>query len=218
MALTGDLYTCVVGSRAFGLETEHSDIDLFRVGFGPPPTVERGHCYNLSPEAALRQILAEVPSASLRLLAAMFPASSSGGPVAEYLQQERDELVRQTRCRYYAASLQRAELFWGRNAEVNYREKRALKFPMYAVFLYRVIADYANGVPMAECLRPEGEWRDWLLAVRRGEIPFPELLSRKRELHKRALGVEPFWTRPGDENYILRVRRELAARLCENEG
>lgn len=207
---SSDLYSCVVGSRAFGLDMECSDTDVFRIDNGetPPPLVH-GHYYIRSPQQAVNQFLADVPSASLRLLAAMFPASCSGGALAEYLQREREQIAYHTRSRYYTASIQRAEIFWGHNAEQDYRDGKSLKFPMYSIFFYHILADYATGRSMEECLRPSGELREWLLAVRRGEVPFAEVLQQKLVLHQKASNAKAFWLQPGSAEYISRVRREL---------
>lgn len=217
-----ETYACIVGSRAFGLEIEHSDTDVFRIDNGTvPPPISHGHYYTHSPQQALLQFLGEVPSASLRLLAAMFPASSSGGALAEYLQRERERIVRHTRSRYYTASMHRADIFRGHSAEHAYRTKRsdAGKFLMYAVFLYSVISEYAAGKPMDECLRPSGDFRRWLLGVRNGEVPFAEVLQKSLALRREAAAVREFWMQPGNEEYIEQARRDLQTilRLDRND-
>ena len=54
--------------------------------------------------------------------------------------------------------------------------------------IYFVVSELSN-ISFAEAFKPNEDFRQWLLAVRRNEIPKEEILLRNRELRNNAIKV-----------------------------
>lgn len=187
-------YEAEVGSRAWGLNVEGSDRDLFKVTDETQFPKRRGvHDLLYTPERALEQFTAV--RASVLWLPAMFPSKPATGPAAEFIRQHREELVRSTKSRYYLPSMRFA------NNQFCYAERVYPVFPKhlaYSTLIYFIIWQYAERGEMGQVMPLAEQFRSWLLAVRKRELPFSEVLARNLELREKAAEAGSWWT-SGDD-------------------
>ncbi|MFF8832730.1 DNA polymerase beta superfamily protein [Streptomyces sp. NPDC015131] len=222
LALVRDhtIYSCVMGSRAFGLATEDSDTDRRGVFVAPtalqwrfdkPPTHVEGPAEeqfswelerfcelalraNPSVLECLHSPLVERADATGRELLALRPA---------FLSRQ----VHQTFVRYAAG--QRRKL----DADVRLHGAPRWK---HAMHLLRLLMSCRDLLRTGELVLDVGGERERLLAVRRGEVPWPSVEAWMARLAGEAdeagarSPLPPGPDRRAVEDFLFRVRRESA--------
>ncbi|ATY94982.1 DNA polymerase beta superfamily protein [Streptomyces bacillaris] len=214
------VYACVMGSRAFGLATQDSDTDLRGVyvaptplfwGFTKPPT----HVEGPGPEQFSWE-LERFCELALRANPNVLECLHS--PLVEYADDTGRELValrgaflsRQAHTTFVRYALgQRRKL----EADVRlYGEPRW----KHAMHLLRLLASCRNLLRTGELRIEVGEAREELLAVKRGEVPWPEVerrmnrLAGESEEAAEASPLPPAPDRAAVEDFLVRVRRASA--------
>ncbi|MEU2293739.1 DNA polymerase beta superfamily protein [Streptomyces bacillaris] len=214
------VYACVMGSRAFGLATQDSDTDLRGVyvaptplfwGFAKPPT----HVEGPGPEQFSWE-LERFCELALRANPNVLECLHS--PLVEYADDTGRELValrgaflsRQAHTTFVRYALgQRRKL----EADVRlYGEPRW----KHAMHLLRLLASCRNLLRTGELRIEVGEAREELLAVKRGEVPWPEVerrmnrLAGESEEAAEASPLPPAPDRAAVEDFLVRVRRASA--------
>ncbi|WP_405781969.1 DNA polymerase beta superfamily protein [Streptomyces sp. NBC_00859] len=216
------VYSCVMGSRAFGLATEASDTDRRGVflaptplfwGFGKPPTHVEGPAdeqFSWELERFCELALAANPN----ILECLH------SPIVEHIDATGRELlslrdaflsraVHRTFSRY--ALSQRAKL------AADVRQHGAPRWK-HAMHLLRLMAACRDLLRTGELVIDVGDARERLLAVRRGELTWQESerwMSRLAEEAEEAAARTPLPSEPDRarvEDFLFRVRRESALR------
>ncbi|MEU0398654.1 nucleotidyltransferase domain-containing protein [Streptomyces sp. NPDC006197] len=214
------IYSCVMGSRAFGLATEDSDTDVRGVYLAPtslfwhfdkPPAHVEG-----PGEDHFSWELERFCELALRNNPNVLECLHS--PVVEHVDDRGRELLdlrgaflsrraHQTFVRYAVG--QRRKL----DADVRqYGEPRW----KHAMHLLRLLTSCRDLLRTGELRIDVGEDRDRLLAVRRGEVSWPEVeswMNRLQEEADRAHDTTPLPDAPDEprvQDFLIRARRASA--------
>ncbi|MEU9154516.1 nucleotidyltransferase domain-containing protein [Streptomyces sp. NPDC048417] len=214
------IYACVMGSRAFGLATEDSDTDRRGVFLAPTPLFwrfEKPPTHVEGPgEERFSWELERFCELALRANPNILECLHS--PLVEHLDDTGRELrglrgaflsrqVYDTFTRY--ALGQRRKL----DADVRVHGTPRWK---HAMHLLRLLAGARDLLRTGELTIDVGDARESLLAVKRGEVPWPEIETRmtrlaeetERARHGSPLPPEPDHARVAD--FLFRVRRASA--------
>ncbi|MYW69599.1 nucleotidyltransferase [Streptomyces sp. SID8379] len=218
------IYACVMGSRAFGLATETSDTDRRGVylaptplfwGFTKPPThVEGPADEQFSWE--LERFCALALRANPNILECLHsPLVEHVTPLGEELRSLRGAFLsrqaHETFTRYAAGQHKKLE------ADVRVHGAPRWK---HAMHLLRLLMSCRDLLRTGELTIDVGEARDSLLAVKRGEVPWPEVDRRMTLLAEEAekallhtpLPAEP--DRDRIESFLITARRTSALTAC----
>ncbi|MFI6286180.1 DNA polymerase beta superfamily protein [Streptomyces sp. NPDC051018] len=214
------VYSCVMGSRAFGLATSDSDTDRRGVFLAPTPLYWRFEKPPTHVEGpADEQFSWELERfCSLALGANPNILECLASPVVERIDDTGRELlslreaflsreVHRTFVRY--AESQHKKVLAGLSREREPRWKPVLH-------LLRLLMSCRDLLRTGELVLDVGEERERLLAVGRGEVPWREAerwMERTAREADRALSVTPLPAEPDRarvEDFLVRVRRASA--------
>ncbi len=214
------IYRCVVGSRAYGLETESSDtdirgiylapLDLHLSLFGAPEQFEDNGAQTCYWE--LQKFLVMALKANPNILECLYsPLVEKTTPLADRLLALREgflsQMVFQTFNSYALSQFKKLEQDRRNQGEVRWK---------HAMHLLRLLL--TGAATLRECRVPVRveAFRDRLLAVKRGEMPWTEVEAWRQELHRdfeRALAETTLPERPDYEAanaFLIAARRESA--------
>ena len=214
------IYRCVVGSRAYGLETEESDVDRRGIYvapaelewslFGAPEQFEDNGeqaCY-----WEVQKFLIMALKANPDILECLYsPVVEKATVLGEELLRIREgflsQMIFQTFNGYAMSQFKKIEQDIRNHGEVRWK---------HAMHLLRLLMTGAATLREGRVpVRVERE-RERLLAVKRGEASWAEVDAWRKELHRdfeRALAETKLPERPDYEaanRYLVRVRREQA--------
>ncbi len=216
------LYRCVVGSRAYGLDNEASDVDRRGVYLAPPDLqwslfgAPEQFEDNVSQSCywELQKFLVMALKANPNVLECLYsPLVEKLAPLGEELLAMRasflSQMVFQTFNGYAMSQFKKIEQDRRNHGEVRWK---------HAMHLLRLLLSGAatlreGGVPV----RVEAH-RDRLLAIKQGEVPWAEVDAWRKELHgdfDRALAETRLPERPDYEaanRFLIRARKETAER------
>ncbi|MFD3518303.1 DNA polymerase beta superfamily protein [Streptomyces sp. NPDC058657] len=214
------VYACVMGSRAFGLATEESDTDLRGVFVAPTPLFWRfdkppTHLEGPAPEQFSWE-LERFCGLALRANPNILEVLHSPLPLhadhrgEELLSLRGAFLSRQVHTTFvgYAQS-QRRKI----GADV--RQYGAPRWK-HAMHLLRLLSSCLFLLRTGELVLDVGDARESLLAVKRGEVPWPEVERRLSGLIAAASEAAPASPLPPlpdharVEDFLIRTRRESA--------
>jgi hypothetical protein len=214
------IYACVMGSRAFGLATEDSDTDRRGVFLAPTPLFWRFEKPPTHAEGpAGEQFSWELERfCELALRANPNILECLHSPLVEHVDDNGRELlalrdaflsrrVHETFTRY--AHGQRRKL------DADVRAHGAPRWK-HAMHLLRLLASARDLLRTGVLTIDVGDRRDALLAVKRGEVPWPEVESRMNRLvveGEEAAARSPLPAGPDRrrvEDFLVRVRRTSA--------
>ncbi|MFJ2216030.1 DNA polymerase beta superfamily protein [Streptomyces sp. NPDC101062] len=214
------VYACVMGSRAFGLATEASDTDRRGVflaptplywGFDKPPA----HVEGPAPEQfswELERFCSLALSTNPNVLECLH------SPLVEHLDATGRELLA---LRDAFLSRQAHQTFIGyadgqrRKLEADLRRHGAPRWKQ-AMHLLRLLGSCRDLLRTGELVVDVGTEREALLAVKRGEVPWPEVERRMTGLAAEAdaaLARSPLPAGPDRarvEDFLIRTRRASA--------
>ncbi|MEU8891734.1 nucleotidyltransferase domain-containing protein [Streptomyces sp. NPDC048442] len=214
------IYSCVMGSRAFGLATEESDTDVRGVFVAPtplfwlfdkPPTHVDGPAeehFSWELERFCELALRANPNV-LECLHSPLPLhTDSRGE--ELLSLRSAFLSRQVHTTFvgYAQSQRR-------KIDADVRQYGAPRWK-HAMHLLRLLTSCLSLLRTGELTPDVGDARESLLAVKRGEVPWPEIENRLNRLVESASEAEPgsplppLPDRARVEDFLVRTRRESA--------
>jgi predicted nucleotidyltransferase len=216
------IYRCIVGSRAFGLENDASDID--RRGIYLPPAELQWALYGVPEQLEndetqevyweLEKFLRLALKANPGVLEVLYsPLVEHATELAQELLAMRDaflsKLVYQTYNGYVLSQFKKIE------QDIRTRGAIRWKHPMHLIrLLISGVATLREGrVPV----RVE-EHREELLAIRNGSMPFEEIDAWRLRLHREfdeALRQTSLPDRPDFERanaFLLRARRAMVSR------
>ncbi|MFD0255425.1 DNA polymerase beta superfamily protein [Streptomyces sp. NPDC127113] len=214
------IYACVMGSRAFGLATEDSDTDRRGVFLAPTPLFWRFE----KPPAHVEGPAEEQFSWELERFCVLALRANPNvleclhSPLVEYADATGRELlslrdaflsrrVHETFTRY--AQGQRRKL------DADVRTHGAPRWK-HAMHLLRLLESARDLLRTGTLTIDVGDRRESLLAVKRGEVPWPEVETRMTRLadesdeaaHRTPLPAEP--DRRRVEDFLVRTRRASA--------
>jgi len=213
------IYRCVVGSRAFGLAGEDSDVD--RRGVYLPPADLQWSLYGapeqLENEATqecyweLRKFLILALKANPNILECLYtPLVETAAPIAQELLAMREiflsKLVYQTYNGYVMSQFKKLEQ--------DLRSTGAIKWK-HATHLIRLLMSGVTVLKEGFVPVNVAEHRDLLLAIKRGEMEWDEVNRLRLDLHKRfdeAFADTKLPERPDYERanaFLIRARRAM---------
>ncbi|WP_031040247.1 DNA polymerase beta superfamily protein [Streptomyces sp. NRRL F-5650] len=216
------IYACVMGSRAFGLATEDSDTDRRGVFLAPtalfwrfekPPTHVEG-----PGEEQFGWELERFCELALRANPNILECLHS--PLVEYVDDTGHELLA---LRGAFLSRRAHATFTGyadgqrRKLDADVRNHGAPRWK-HAMHLLRLLTSVRDLLRTGVLTIGVGEARESLLAVRRGEVPWPQVearmnrLAREAEEAARRSPLPPEPDRRRVEDFLVRTRRASALR------
>jgi predicted nucleotidyltransferase len=214
------IYACVVGSRAFGLDDESSDVD--RRGIYLPPAEMHWSLYgvpeqleNKSTEECyweLQKFLTLALKANPNVLECLYtPLVEKATPLALELLEIRSvflsKLIYQTYNGYVLSQFKKLEQ--------DLRNRGAIRWK-HAMHLIRLLLEGISVLKEGFLPVRMDEHREQLLAIRRGEAPWEEINAWRLTLHKEfdaAFAVTSLPERPDYEKvnaFLVHARRVSA--------
>ncbi|MBU6453652.1 MAG: nucleotidyltransferase domain-containing protein [Cyanobacteria bacterium REEB67] len=213
------IYRCVVGSRAFGLDVEDSDIDKRGIFlppahlqwslYGMPEQLEDVHTQECYWE--LQKFLVLALKANPNILECLYtPLIELATPLAQELLDGREhllsKLVYQTYNGYVLSQFKKLEQDWRARGELKWKHVMHLVRLLYSgVTILR-----ENSVPVRIV-----DNRERFIAIRNGEVSWHEVNEWRLDLHKqfeRAYDETSLPERPDYEwanDFLIRARREM---------
>ena len=212
------IYRCIVGSRAYGLETDASDTDLRGIYlapaelhwslYGAPEQFEdneRQSCY-----WELQKFLVMALKANPNILECLYSSLvEKATPIAEELLAIRDkflsQMIFQTFNGYALSQFKKIEQDLRNHGEVRWK---------HAMHLLRLLMTGAATLREGRVPVHVGHRREQLLAVKRGELSWEQVAAWRLELHRdfeQALAETKLSVRPDYEaaNGLLVNARRL---------
>ncbi len=214
------IYRCVVGSRAYGLDTDASDTDLRGVYlaplemhlslFGAPEQFEDNQAQTCYWE--LQKFLVMALKVNPNILECLYsPLIEKTTPLADRLLALREsflsQMIFQTFNGYALSQFKKLEQDRRNQGEVRWK---------HAMHLLRLLLTGAATLRERRVPVRVEQHRDRLLAVKRGEIPWPEVDAWRQELHRdfeRALTETKLPERPDYEaanTFLVAARRAVS--------
>ncbi|MFE5857711.1 DNA polymerase beta superfamily protein [Streptomyces sp. NPDC056500] len=214
------IYSCVMGSRAFGLATEDSDTDRRGIFLAPTPLYWR----LVKPPTHVEGPADEQFSWELERFCELALRANPNileclhSPLVEHIDDTGRELL-SLRGAFLSREVQRTFV---RYAQGQYAKLaagvRLSGAPRWkpAMHLVRLLMCCRQLLRTGELVLDVGDERDWLLAVRRGEVSWSELEARMARISEEvaaagtatALPERPDLARV--EDFLIRVRRRSA--------
>lgn len=208
-------YRCVVGSRAFGLNTETSDTDLR--GFYLPPARDEWSLGGVPEQLEFgeevyweaRKFVLLALKANPNVLEVLHsPEVVTVTPLAQELLDIRraflSRLVYQTYAGYVVGQFKRMEADLRQHGEIRWK---------HAMHLLRLLMSGTHLLQTGEMMVNVGEHREKLLAVKRGEVAWADAEAWRLQLHRefdQAYTDTQLPERPdyaAVEDWLLRARR-----------
>ncbi|MFG2568931.1 DNA polymerase beta superfamily protein [Streptomyces sp. NPDC048567] len=215
------VYSCVMGSRAFGLATETSDTDRRGVFLAPTPLFWRFEKPPTHIEGpADEQFSWELERfCELALRANPNVLECLHSPLVDHVDDTGRELLALRGAflsRRAHDSFVRYALAQRRKLEADVRVHGAPRWK-HAMHLLRLLASCRDLLRTGELTIEVGDAREALLAVKRGEVPWPEVVRRMTLLaaeNDEAAATSPLPDEPDRariEDFLVRTRRASAA-------
>lgn len=215
------IYRCIVGSRAYGLETETSDTDLRGIYLAPADLHwslygaseqfednEQQACY-----WELQKFLTMALKANPNILECLYsPLVEKATPIAQELLAIREkflsQMIFQTFNGYALSQFKKIEQDLRNQGQVRWK---------HAMHLLRLLMSGAGALREGRVPVHVGERREELLAVKRGELTWEQVDAWRQRLHRefeQALAETKLPERPDYEaanQMLISARRSKAA-------
>jgi len=217
------IYRCVVGSRAYGLDTDASDTDRRGIYLAP---AELQWSLHGAPEQfednaaqtcfwELQKFLIMALKANPNILECLYsPLVEKVTPLAQELLAQRQaflsQMIFQTFNGYALSQFKKIEQDLRNHGEVRWK---------HAMHLLRLLLTGAATLREGRVPVQVEAHRDRLLAIKRGELAWPELDAWRKELHQdfeRALSETQLPERPDYEvanTFLVKARKHMASIL-----
>ena len=182
------IFRCVVGSQAFGLSDDNSDVD--RRGIYLPPAQLHWSLYGVPEQIEnndtqeayweLQKFLVMALKANPNILECLHtPLVEYATPLAQELLAGRDrflsKLIYQTYNGYVMSQFKKLEQDLRAHAEIKWK---------HAMHLMRLLLSGISALREGELRVRQDEHRAALLTIKRGEQPWPEVDAWRLRLHK----------------------------------
>jgi len=216
------IYRCVVGSQAFGLSGDDSDVD--RRGIYLPPAELHWSLYGVPEQIEnndtqeayweLQKFLVMALKANPNILECLHtPLVEFATPLAEELLAGRkhflSKLIYQTYNGYVMSQFKKLEQDLRAHGDIKWK---------HAMHLMRLLLSGINALREGELRVRLDEHRDALLQIKRGDLPWPEVNAWRLCLHKEfdeAFASTKLPERPDynwANDFLLKARNEMAQR------
>ncbi len=216
------IFRVIVGSRAFGLDTESSDTD--RRGIYLPPAELHWGLYEIPEQIEnkdneecyweLRKFLILALKANPNILECLYsPLIETITPLAQELLGMREiflsKLVYQTYNGYVMSQFKKLEQDLRAHGEIRWK---------HAMHLIRLLMSGVTVLKEGFVPVRIDAHREELLAIKRGEVKWEEITARRLALHQEfdaALAKTKLPERPDDEKanaFLIRARREMGTK------
>jgi uncharacterized protein len=215
------IYRCVMGSKAFGLDDDASDTD--RRGCYLPPATMHWSLYGVPEQIEdngneevyweLQKFLNLALKANPNILECLYaPLVEHAAPIAQEMLAMREsflsKLVYQTYNGYVSSQFKKIE--------IDLRNKGEIK-PKHAMHLIRLMLSGIGVLETGELTVRMDAWRERLLAIKHGEMPWEQVDAWRMELHKKfeaaftgsRLPDHPDYRRVND--FLVRARRSVVS-------
>lgn len=220
------IYRCIVGSQAFGLSDQHSDVD--RRGIYLPPAELHWSLYGVpeqinpqnTDDAAetyweLQKLLVMALKANPNILECLHtPLVEYASPLAQELLDHRNaflsKVLYQTYNGYVMSQFKKLEQDLRARGEIKWK---------HAMHLMRLLLSGIAALREGELRIRLDEHRDALLAIKRGEQPWPEVNVWRLLLHKEfdeAFASTKLPERPDYDwvnEFLTGARRQMISRV-----
>lgn len=212
------IYQAIVGSRAHGIETAASDVDVVTFG-GEFLRYEAGFQNGRNdfsyPSRVLSAWTAGDGPAPWYAMQCLFPEKIlTDNELSRFIAEHREALVSAQLPGLYRVLWDRAE---GLGQDADWLYASCPKRMTYSTLLYSTLANYAEGMPFAQAHRPEGELHDFLVGMRLREVPLEEALARNERERIRAKKVSSFFQKSISPE-ILKDFEQVAAEEAGKEN
>lgn len=184
------IYAAIGGSRAHGIEIEGSDVDLYRVGDPERHVMQDG--YNLIQiplgKFVSRLFIQRDCGHDLQLL---YPLEMKvDNDLTRCILQSRDSVIEAIRPTVYDALMDHAARLC---VESEWLYPIFPKRLTYALLFYSILSNYADGMPLAQAMRPKGLLHDRLIAIRKHEPELAEVMEWISAAQTRAVDAKEFY-------------------------
>jgi len=212
------VFRCVVGSQAYGLAQEGSDVD--RRGFYLPPADLHWSIFGVPEQLddpateesywEIQKFLTMALKANPNVIECLYsPRVETSTPLVDELLANRSRLLSRMIYQTYNGYV----LSQFKKLEQDLRTKGTLKWK-HAMHLIRMLLAGIAGMEQGEIpVEVAGEQRELLLSIRRGEVPWPEVDALRLDLHRRFDRAQGSTRLPEHPDYawanawLLRARR-----------
>lgn len=208
--LINSYFCSIAGSRSYGLEVEKSDYDFLIFSSECKEKYARYECidnYNVitsSPQRMFQQLYDTPYWAAWQWF---FPYEwKSNNEFTTFIKEHQNDfvyknlpLVKQS----YEEKIMKIKNAFSGFCIVN-RKMVAYSF----LFLY-LLRDLAQGKNPAECIKPTGEYHNFLIDVRKGEYEEKYLWERFLQLEKEKDKEIKFYNVPRDEKFFKTLKNEI---------
>lgn len=182
------IFRCVIGSRAYGLDDENSDID--RRGIYLPPADLHWSLYGVPDQLeneATQEVYWEIQKfvvlalkANPNVLECLYtPIAETATPLAQEMLDMKEvflsKLVFQTYSGYVASQFKKMQTDIRNQGQVKWK---------HVMHLIRLLLSGINVLKEGFVTVAVGEHRDRLLAIKSGETPWDEIEAWRLELHQ----------------------------------
>lgn len=211
------IFRCVIGSRAYGLDDEHSDID--RRGIYLPPADLHWSLYGVPDQLEndatqevyweLQRFVVLALKSNPNVLECLYsPVVEMATPLAQELLDIKEfflsKLVYQTYSGYVASQFKKMQTDIRNQGQVKWK---------HVMHLIRLLMSGINVLKEGFVSVTVGEYRDRLLAIKSGETAWDEVEAWRLELHKEfnsAFEITKLPERPDYERaneFLVKARR-----------
>ena len=215
------IYRCVVGSRAFGLDDEHSDTD--RRGIYLPPANLHWSLYGVPEQLEneerqeayweLQKFIVMALKANPNILECLYtPLIEKVTPVAQELLDNREiflsKLVYQTYSGYVASQFKKIQSDIRNQGRVKWK---------HVMHLIRLLISGINVLEKGLVTVDVGSDRDRLLSIKAGDVSIEQADKWRLELQKQLSGALEKTKLPGRPNYekanelLISARKSMVA-------
>ena len=209
------MYKCICGSRSYNLNLPASDYDMIIIcdNADNEHDIVNSHAIWKEADQFIKDLL--LINVEAGYLQYYFPSIILlETEVTNYLIQHREDIIRANLDRVYTAYITKAKSLsrkldtWG------------MQYPkriVYSCLFYDTLYRYAtHNISFEEAFKPEEDFRQWLLSVRKGEIAKEEIIRKNEELRIKAESVSAFYIGVENKDYLNQVISDLNQMLNTN--
>ena len=211
------MYKVVVGSRSYGIELPKSDTDIFLLD----PLVDRyekhyadGVDHHNAPLAYFKTLFTadNPPWYFTQLICPQTALEPSA--TATYIEDHREEIAGARKSAIYDVLLNRGNglRFCAEDLYARGYTKRAA----YAICLYSILSNWADGMTFEEAHRPAGELHDFLMGVRNQALAAAEVVERVEGGRKKAIEAEAFFAEIRADTPIRELLQIAESEVSDN--
>lgn len=206
-------FKIVVGSRSYGLELSKSDTDIFSISPSAgyyDKHYSAGIDYHESSLKRFQDFLTQ-EKPMWYFTQVICPADTlEESDAVEFMRKTREEIANARKTAIYASLFDKGDRLRF-HAEHIYNAGHP-KRSTYAILMYSILSNWAEGMTFFQAHRPSGELKKFLMNVRNKELPSSLVAERIEEERKRALKAKAFF----QENSTMKPVKELLV-IAEKE-